>query len=126
MSSLLNVTNDPSVKILPAEHTRRSETPRSETVTPEDVQTEKPAFPWWTIIICGFMMLLYTGSPLDLIPDFIPVVGQMDDLLVDAGLLGIILRSVVRYYAVKKLASGDKKSLFKQMILGRLFRRARK
>jgi uncharacterized membrane protein YkvA (DUF1232 family) len=34
----------------------------------------------------------YLASPIDLIPDFIPVVGQLDDAVIAA----VILRSVVR------------------------------
>lgn len=38
------------------------------------------------------ILLAYLASPLDLIPDFIPVVGYADDVI----LIGIILRSAVR------------------------------
>ncbi len=37
-------------------------------------------------------LLLYLAMPIDLIPDFIPVVGQLDDILVVAGALWIIRR----------------------------------
>ncbi len=37
-------------------------------------------------------LLGYLSSPVDLVPDFIPVVGQLDDLIITA----IVLRSVVR------------------------------
>jgi uncharacterized membrane protein YkvA (DUF1232 family) len=125
MSSLFNVSNDPNVKILPADHTRRNETPRSETVNPEPV--DKPAYPWWTIAICGLLMVLYTGSPIDFIPDFIPILGQLDDLLVDAGLLGLIARAVLRYHALKRLSKGGAtsmlKTFFTQKLFGRFFRR---
>lgn len=37
-------------------------------------------------------LALYLASPLDLVPDFVPVVGQLDDAL----LVALVLRSVVR------------------------------
>ena len=37
-------------------------------------------------------LLIYLASPIDIIPDFIPVLGQMDDILVVAAALWILLR----------------------------------
>jgi uncharacterized membrane protein YkvA (DUF1232 family) len=42
-------------------------------------------------------MLLYLASPIDIIPDFIPLLGQLDDLLVLAAGLALILRLTPRY-----------------------------
>lgn len=39
------------------------------------------AVPWWAISAIVFT-LLYVISPIDLIPDFIPVIGYMDDAAV--------------------------------------------
>lgn len=45
-----------------------------------------PRVPWYAKIVAA-CVLAYALSPIDLIPDFIPVVGQLDDLLlVPAGL----------------------------------------
>ncbi|RCK78728.1 MAG: hypothetical protein OZSIB_1255 [Candidatus Ozemobacter sibiricus] len=43
----------------------------------------------WTARLIGFLTCAYAFSPIDLIPDFIPVVGQLDDLLLVP--LGILL-----------------------------------
>lgn len=52
--------------------------------------------PWYVklLITAG---LLYLLSPIDLIPDFIPVIGQLDDVILITGLL-----KLVRKYAVDK------------------------
>jgi uncharacterized membrane protein YkvA (DUF1232 family) len=52
-----------------------------------------PRVPWWARFIAA-AVVVYLASPIDLIPDFIPVLGQMDDLLV--ALIGgaLLLRSV--------------------------------
>lgn len=37
--------------------------------------------PWYARVV-AFITLAHTFSPIDLIPDFIPVLGQLDDLLI--------------------------------------------
>jgi hypothetical protein len=59
---------------------------------------EERKFPWLKIGLLALALLLYTASPLDLIPDFIPVLGQLDDIVVDTGLIAMILRTVYQYY----------------------------
>jgi len=41
-----------------------------------------------------WIALAYLVSPIDLIPDFIPVIGQLDDLLIVPGLIWIALRLI--------------------------------
>lgn len=52
--------------------------------------------PWWAIAAMVFS-LLYVLSPLDLIPDFIPVIGLMDDAAVFAICVGMVERDLQRY-----------------------------
>ena len=40
-----------------------------------------PRTPWYAKAIAG-LVVFYALSPIDLIPDFIPVIGQLDDLIV--------------------------------------------
>lgn len=64
------------------------------------------------IIVCA---VAYAVSPIDLIPDFIPVLGQLDDLLILPALIGLALRMIppevasrCRREAWRHLASGDR------------------
>jgi len=38
------------------------------------------------------LLLVYLGSPIDLVPDFLPVIGYADDIIIVA----LVLRSVIR------------------------------
>ncbi len=40
-----------------------------------------PRIPWHLRLLCG-LLLAYALSPIDLIPDFIPILGQLDDLVI--------------------------------------------
>jgi uncharacterized membrane protein YkvA (DUF1232 family) len=61
-----------------------------------------PRVPWPAKIIAG-AVVVYVASPIDLIPDFIPVLGHVDDLLV--ALIGgaLLLRSVPRHVVEEHL-----------------------
>lgn len=52
--------------------------------------------PWMTISTLVFT-LLYVLNPLDLIPDFIPVIGYLDDVTVFAFGLNLIQKDLRRY-----------------------------
>ena len=42
------------------------------------------------------VLLLYIVSPIDLIPDFIPVIGQLDDLVV----VGLLSKQIYKYQKI--------------------------
>ena len=52
--------------------------------------------PYWTIAAI-VAALLYVLSPVDLIPDFIPVVGYVDDALVMAACLKMVEQDLYKY-----------------------------
>ncbi len=63
-----------------------------------------PRMPWYAKLLGG-VILAYAFSPIDLIPDFIPVLGYLDDLiLLPAGillLLQLIPAEVMEEYRIK-------------------------
>lgn len=50
-----------------------------------------PATPWGVKALCAFVVA-YALSPIDLIPDFIPVLGYVDDALLLPGLIWLAVR----------------------------------
>ena len=54
-----------------------------------------PAIPGWLRAVPP-ILVLYLALPLDLVPDFIPVLGQLDDIVVLAVGVALLLRFVPR------------------------------
>jgi uncharacterized membrane protein YkvA (DUF1232 family) len=54
--------------------------------------------------------LPYLASPIDLVPDFIPVIGQLDDALLVAAALAYVVRLAGRD-VVRELWPGDERGL---------------
>lgn len=50
-----------------------------------------PATPWYAKAL-GLFVVAYALSPVDLIPDFIPVLGYLDDVLLLPGLIVLTMR----------------------------------
>lgn len=49
--------------------------------------------PWFSRILLG-VALAYFVSPIDLIPDVVPVLGQLDDLIIVPGLIWLAMRLI--------------------------------
>ena len=66
-----------------------------------------PRVPWYAKVLMG-LTIGYAISPIDLIPDFIPVIGQVDDLIiVPAGIalvVKLIPKNVMEEYRQKAAA----------------------
>lgn len=61
-----------------------------------------PETPWYAKA-CGIVVIAYAVSPLDVIPDFIPVIGLLDDfVLVPLGIL-LTVRLIPRRVMLKAL-----------------------
>ncbi|CCJ51100.1 YkvA family protein [Bordetella parapertussis] len=52
-----------------------------------------PGTPWYAKAL-GLLVVAYALSPIDLIPDFIPVLGYVDDVLLLLGLIWLAIRMV--------------------------------
>ena len=65
-----------------------------------------PATPWFAKALCWFVVA-YALSPIDLIPDFIPVLGYLDDLVLLPGLIWLALRLVPRGVAERSRQEAD-------------------
>jgi uncharacterized membrane protein YkvA (DUF1232 family) len=52
-----------------------------------------PGVPWYAKLACG-CAALYVVSPIQLIPNFIPIIGQLDDVLVIGLSIKLLKRSV--------------------------------
>ena len=52
-----------------------------------------PGVPWYAKLVCA-CAALYVVSPIQLIPNFIPIIGQLDDVLVVSMSLRLLKRSV--------------------------------
>jgi len=52
-----------------------------------------PRTPWYAKVLIGFVVI-HTLSPIDLIPDFIPVLGYLDDILIVPLGVALALRMV--------------------------------
>lgn len=56
-----------------------------------------------SVVFISAAILLYMASPLDLIPDFIPVIGGLDDLLLLRYMLKIIDKEIDKFTTWEKL-----------------------
>ncbi|HAD06961.1 MAG TPA: hypothetical protein DCE76_07350 [Anaerolineaceae bacterium] len=52
------------------------------------IAARDPRVPWYAKVFLG-LVVAHTFSPIDLIPDFVPVLGYLDDLIITP--LGIVL-----------------------------------
>lgn len=57
--------------------------------------------PWWTIA-AAVTSLLYVLNPMDIVPDFIPFIGLLDDAAVVSACLFMLERDLARYNEWKK------------------------
>ncbi|MEG2054105.1 MAG: YkvA family protein [Oscillospiraceae bacterium] len=52
-----------------------------------------PKTPWYAKIIAG-VTVAYALSPIDFIPDFVPVLGYLDDLIILPVLISLVIRLI--------------------------------
>ena len=52
-----------------------------------------PRTPWYAKVLAG-LVAAHTFSPIDLIPDFIPILGYLDDLIITPGGIWLVLKLI--------------------------------
>jgi uncharacterized membrane protein YkvA (DUF1232 family) len=62
--------------------------------------------PWWSKLIAG-ALVVYLASPIDLIPDFIPVLGHLDDVAIALIAGAVLLRTIPRPVIEEHLAARE-------------------
>jgi len=75
-----------------AELKRRSQALKGETLALL-IASRDPRLPWYVKIFLG-LLLAYSFSPIDLIPDFVPVLGYLDDLIIVPLGISLALRMI--------------------------------
>src|SRR5215208_337309 len=57
------------------------------------IAARDPRTPWYVKALV-FFVVAHTFSPIDLIPDFIPVLGYLDDLIITPGAIWLAVRLI--------------------------------
>lgn len=73
------------------------------------IAAKDPRTPWYAKALI-FFVVAHTFSPIDLIPDFIPILGYLDDLIITPGGLWLAVRMIppeVLAEARGKVATSD-------------------
>jgi uncharacterized membrane protein YkvA (DUF1232 family) len=65
-----------------------------------------PRTPWMARVVGG-LVVAYAASPIDLIPDFVPVLGILDDLLIVPAGLWLTIRLIPREILEEARARAD-------------------
>ncbi len=62
--------------------------------------------PWYAKMLAG-LTVCYALSPIDLIPDFIPVLGYLDDLLILPGLVALTVKCIPKEVWARSRAQAE-------------------
>lgn len=62
--------------------------------------------PWYAKLLAG-LTVAYALSPIDLVPDFIPVLGYLDDLIILPGLVALTVKCIPHEVWERSLAASE-------------------
>ncbi len=65
-----------------------------------------PKYRWWVVLATA----LYFISPLDIAPDFLPIVGQLDDVFLMTLLVSEVSQMLIEGFKARKGSSADQNS----------------
>ncbi len=71
------------------------------------IAARDPRVPWYAKVFMG-LVLAHTFSPIDLIPDFIPVLGYLDDLIVTPLGIALALKMIPAQVMIDARRQADK------------------
>lgn len=63
-----------------------------------------PKYRWWVVLGTA----LYFLSPIDVVPDFFPIVGELDDVFLLTLLVSEVSQMVIEGYKERKTSNADK------------------
>ena len=67
--------------------------------------SKHPGTPWYAKVLAA-LIIGYALSPIDLIPDFIPVVGYLDDLILVPAGIALLIKIIPRRYFGRMQSKG--------------------
>jgi uncharacterized membrane protein YkvA (DUF1232 family) len=79
-----------------------------------------PRTPWVARVV-GALVLAYAASPIDLIPDFVPILGLLDDLLIVPGGLWLTVLLIPREVLEEARARADHELRERHSVLAAVF-----
>ncbi len=85
-----------------------------------------PRVPWYARLL-GFMTVAYAMSPIDLIPDFIPVIGYLDDYIILPAAIFAMVRMIPKdifresLLKASRLKSGSMEGIIAAVIIASLW-----
>ena len=75
-------------------------------VTALGLAVQDPRTPWYARVL-AVAVIAYALSPIDLIPDFIPVLGYLDDLLLVPAGIALVIRLIPAEVMAEARLRGD-------------------
>jgi uncharacterized membrane protein YkvA (DUF1232 family) len=73
------------------------------------IASRDPRVPWYAQVVAG-TVAAYAFSPIDLIPDFIPVLGYLDDIIIVPAGIALAVRLIPRELMIEFKAEAERRA----------------